>query len=211
LLRPNVLTDFNPDIESPAVSPRAYVDRMASVIGNVEIGDGVYVAPFVSVRGDEGQPVHVGQDSNLQDGVVLHALETVSDGRAVPDHTYEVDGKAYAVYVGDRVSLAHQSQVHGPAHVEDDVFVGMQALVFKAHIGEGCVIEPAAKVIGVRVPSGRYVPAGQTLTDQDAADRLPKITDSYPFRTINRAVVHVNTSLARGYSGGVTPARAAHE
>jgi carbonic anhydrase/acetyltransferase-like protein (isoleucine patch superfamily) len=207
-LRPNVRADFNPDIERPTVSPSAYVDRMASVIGHVEIGHRVYVAPLVSVRGDEGQPIHIGDESNLQDGVVLHGLETVSHGKPVPAHTYEVGGRDYAVYIGARVSLAHQSQVHGPAYVENDVFVGMQALVFKAHIGAGSVIEPAATVLGVHVPAGRYVPAGSTVSDQAAADRLPKITEAYAFREINKGVVHVNTTLAEAYRGRSIPARA---
>jgi carbonic anhydrase/acetyltransferase-like protein (isoleucine patch superfamily) len=209
MLRPNVPTDFNPDIETPRIGTGVYLDPMASVIGNVHIGSRVYIAPFASVRGDEGQPIFVGNESNLQDGVVLHALETVSNGKPVPSHTYEVQGHRYAIYVGHRVSLAHQAQVHGPAYVEDDVFVGMQALVFKSHIGKGSVIEPAAAVIGVDVPPGRYVPAGATLTDQAAADRLPKITGSYAMRETNRAVVHVNTALADAYSGRSAPAHVA--
>ena len=44
--RPNVLTDFNPDIESPTIAPTAFVDPQASVIGNVAIGNRVYVAPL---------------------------------------------------------------------------------------------------------------------------------------------------------------------
>jgi carbonic anhydrase/acetyltransferase-like protein (isoleucine patch superfamily) len=209
MLRPNVRTEFNPRTESPRVDASAYVDPMASVIGNVEIGQRVYVAPFVSVRGDEGQPIHIGDQSNLQDGVVLHALETFSHGERIPENTYEVQGHRYAVYVGDRVSLAHQSQVHGPAYVENDVFVGMQALVFRAHVGAGSVVEPAAKVIGVRVPPGRYVPAGLALTEQAAADRLPKITHSYSMGEINKAVVRVNTGLADAYSGRTAPAKPA--
>lgn len=199
--RPNVPASFNPDIESPQLDAAAYIDPHASVIGHVEIGKRTYVAPFASARGDEGQPIHIGNESNLQDGVVVHALETVEHGEPILKNTYEVNGKRYAVFIGDRVSLAHQSQVHGPAWVEDNVFVGMQALVFKAHIGKGSVIEPGAKVIGVSVPPGRYVAAGSVLTDQQVADNLPTITESYPFRALNDAVVHVNTSLADGYAG----------
>ena len=199
--RPNVVTDFNPDVESPVVAATAYVDPQASLIGNVAIGSRVYVAPFASVRGDEGQPIHIGDESNVQDGVVLHALETIDDGKPKTENTYLVDGKRYAVYVGNRVSMAHQSQVHGPAWIEDDVFVGMKALVFKAHIGKGCVIEPAANVIGVTIAPGRYVPAGMTVATQQAADALPAITPDYRFATLNAAVVHVNTSLADGYAG----------
>ena len=198
--------EFNPDIESPTLDTTAYLDPMASVIGNVEVGQGVYIGPFASIRGDEGQPIHIGDHSNVQDGVVIHALETVQHGAWIPNRVYIVQGRAYAVYVGNRVSLAHQALVHGPARVDDDVFVGMQALVFKASIGQGVVIEPGARVIGVTVPPRRYVPAGVTVTDQAAANRLPMITDAYAFKDLNEAVVRVNTSFAAGYRGVTPPA-----
>ncbi len=204
--RPNVETDFNDDIENPVLDPSAFVDPLASVVGHVRIGKNVYLAPFASVRGDEGQPIFIGDGANVQDGAVVHALETVQDGKEVPGRTYNVGGREYAVYIGKRVSLAHQALVHGPARVDDNVFVGMQAMVFKAWVGEGAVIEPGAKVIGVTIPAHRYVSAGQTITDQKVADKLPEITDSYPFRTLNDAVVHVNTSFASGYSQLATEA-----
>jgi carbonic anhydrase/acetyltransferase-like protein (isoleucine patch superfamily) len=91
--------------------------------------------------------------------------------------------------------------VHGPAKVGDGSFIGMQALVFKAELGMGVVVEPGAKVIGVRIMDGRYVPAGSVINKQELADKLPTITEDYPFRTLNEAVVHVNTQLADGYRG----------
>lgn len=197
--RSNVITDFNEDLDLPVIDGGAYVDPLASVIGAVRIGRQVYVAPFASIRGDEGQPIYIADGANVQDGVVVHALETHQEGLPVSGRTYRVGNRDYAVYVGRRVSLAHQALVHGPALIEDNVFVGMQAMVFKASVGEGVVIEPGAKVIGVSIPAHRYVPAGQTITDQKVADKLPTITDSYAFRSLNDAVVHVNTSFANGY------------
>jgi carbonic anhydrase/acetyltransferase-like protein (isoleucine patch superfamily) len=201
--RANVVTDFNEDVDLPTVDATAFIDPFANVLGHVQIGRDVYVGPFASIRGDEGQPIHVGDGANVQDGVVVHALETVQEGEPVAGRTYNVGGKNYAVYIGKRVSLAHQALVHGPARVDDNVFIGMQAMVFKAAVGEGVVIEPGAKVIGVTIPPHRYVPAGQTVTDQRVADALPQITDNYPFRSLNDAVVHVNTSFAAGYSARV--------
>jgi carbonic anhydrase/acetyltransferase-like protein (isoleucine patch superfamily) len=90
-------------------------------------------------------------------------------------------------------------QIHGPAVVLDDTFVGMKSLVFKSFIGKKCVIEPGAIVMGVTVADGRYVPAGAIIRSQKEADALPEITDDYPFKDMNRGVVHVNTSLARQY------------
>lgn len=211
-LRPNVPASFNPTIETPVIGTGTYVDRMASVIGHVVIGKDVFVAPFASIRGDEGQPIHIGDGSNVQDFVMLHALETFSQGKLVEKNLVTVDGKKYAVYIGASVSLAHQSQVHGPAAVGDHTFVGMQALVFKAVIGKNVVIEPGAKVIGITVADGRYVPAGKVVTTQAEADALPEITPSYPFATLNDGVLHVNHEFADGYlqvaGGGEGPSHA---
>lgn len=198
-LRPNVATSFNTDVNTPVVGAESYVDRLASMIGDVTLGKKVFVAPFASIRGDEGQPIVIGDGSNVQDGVVIHALETVQDGKAIDKNLVTVAGKKYAVYVGKGVSLAHQSQVHGPAAVGDHTFVGMQALIFKATVGKNVVIEPGAKVIGVTIADKRYVPAGSTIATQAQADALPEITADYPFATLNEGVLHVNEQFADGY------------
>jgi carbonic anhydrase/acetyltransferase-like protein (isoleucine patch superfamily) len=195
----NVATDFSPHVSEPDIDLSAYVHPLASVIGNVRLGKNVMVSPTASVRGDEGQPLYVGDDSNVQDGVVIHALETESDGKSVEKNLCEVEGQKYAVYVGNRVSLAHQAQIHGPAVVLDDTFVGMQSLVFKSFVGRNCVIEPGAILMGVCVAEGRYCPAGSVVRTQEAADALPVITADYPMRELNRGVVHVNKALAKGY------------
>jgi carbonic anhydrase/acetyltransferase-like protein (isoleucine patch superfamily) len=162
------------------------------------------VAPAASVRGDEGSPIYIGDFSNVQDGVVIHAMETVHDGKPLRAHMVEVAGASYAVYVDVRVSLAHQCQVHGPAIVGHDTFVGMQALVFNARVGGGCVIEPGAKVFGregtITIPDGRYVRAGKVVTTQAEADALPEVDSAYPYWRMNSSVVKVNASLADAYN-----------
>lgn len=209
LVRPNVKTAFNPTVEQPAIAAGAFIDPLASVIGNVSIGARVYVAPFASIRGDEGQPIVISDGSNVQDGVVLHALETFDGREPVEKNLVTVDGKKFAVYIGKNVSMAHQSQVHGPAAVGDNTFVGMQALVFKAVVGKNVVIEPGAKVIGVTIPEGRYVSAGSVVTSQAAADALPKITPDYAFATLNNGVLEVNHEFADAYLEIATGEKAA--
>ena len=158
------------------------------------------ISPGASVRGDEGQPIYVGNDSNIQDSVVLHALETEEHGEAVEHNLVEVDGNKYAVYIGDRVSLAHQAHVHGPSKVGNDTFIGMQSFVFKGEVGNNCVLEPVIAVIGVIIPYGRFVPTGMVVTTQAQADALPEVTKDYAYRHTNEAVVHVNEQLAEGYN-----------
>ncbi len=199
MIEKNVLADFCGKVSEPVIDSTTYVHPLASVIGNVILGKNIMVSPTAAVRGDEGQPLFVGDNSNIQDGVVIHALETEMNGNPVEKNLYEVDGKKYGVYVGSRVSMAHQVQIHGPAVVLDETFVGMKALVFKAFVGRNCVIEPGAIVMGVTVADGRYVPAGSVIRTQSQADELPVITDDYPFKSLNKGVVHVNTALAKGY------------
>ena len=195
----NVKTDFSARVSEPVIDPSSYVHPLAAIIGNVILGKNIMVAPTASVRGDEGQPIYVGDYSNVQDGVVIHALETEVDGKPVEKNLYEVSGKKYAVYVGSRVSLAHQVQIHGPAVIMDNTFVGMKVLVFKSFVGQNCVIEPAAVLMGVKIADGRYVPAGSVIKTQFEADMLPSITPDYPLKDMNRGVLHVNKALAKGY------------
>ncbi len=200
MIHKNVVTDFSPDSYSPEIDSTAFIHPLAAIIGNTKIGRRVMVSPFASIRGDEGQPLFVGDESNVQDGVIIHALETEEHGKPVEKNMVDYMGDKFAVYIGKRVSLAHQVQIHGPALVDDDTFVGMKSLVFKSRIGKNCVVEPGCIVMGVNVPEGRYIEAGTTLKNQNDADNLPVIDDNYPMKDMNKGVIHVNTALADGYN-----------
>ena len=200
-IRENPVTPWNPKPATPIIDSTACIDPQASVIGNVTIGASVMVSPMASVRSDEGMPIFIGNRSNVQDGVALHALEIIDEeGKPVEENLIEVGGEKYAVYIGENISLAHQSQIHGPAYVGNDTFIGMQAFVFKSRIGNNCVLEPRSAAIGVTVPDGRYIPAGMVVTTQAETDKLPEITDDYAYKHTNEAVVYVNVHLAKGYN-----------
>ncbi len=193
---PNVKTTFNPEVDVPVIAKSARIHPLASVNGSVIIGEHIFVAPGASIRGDEGEHIFIGDESNVQDGVVVHGLETFEGGHELIENEVEVEGKKYSVYIGKRVSLAHQCQVHGPARVGDDTFVGMQSFVFRTELGDHVVVEPGAKLIGVKVAAGRYVPALSLITTQEQADALPRITEGYTYRKLNEGVVRVNVQLA---------------
>ncbi len=198
-IRPNVKTDSNPSVDMPVIGRGTYVDRAASIIGDVHLGESIFIAPLVSIRGDEGQPIVIGNKVNIQDGVVLHALETFHAGKLVDKNLVSVGGTQYALYIGDSVSLAPQVQIHGPAAIGDHTYVGMQSLVFRSTFGKNVVLEPRSTVIGVTVADGRYVPAGTLVTTQAAADALPKITADYPLAKFNDGILEVNQALADAY------------
>lgn len=210
-IRPNVQTDFNPNVTSPKISKTAYVDPFAVIIGDCEIGKLVLIAPFAVCRGDEGTPIHVGDFSNVQDGVALHALETTANGKNIDDRRYSAQGSllkandtafknGFAIYIGDKVSLGHQAQVHGPAYVGNDTFVGMKSLIFNAKVGKRVAIGVSSTVTnGVTIPDNKFVPPGRIITAQAQADALPPRVGS-PYEKINSFVLHVNQELAKGYN-----------
>lgn len=189
-IMPNPHTSFTPRQFLPQIMPHTAVHPQASVIGQVIISPDVNIAPFASIRGDEGTPIYIGKGTNVQDGVVIHGLK---EGRV------KEANREYSVYIGDNTSLAHQSQVHGPAKIGNNVFVGMQSFVYKSEIGDNVVIEPTSKVIGVKVAPNRYVPAGEVIKTQAQADKLPLIDENYPNNHMNEEVVQVNKEFAANY------------
>lgn len=52
----------------------------------------VMVAPTAVCRGDEGTPIRIGGYSNIQDGVVLHALETIEEGKSLDGRRFSASG-----------------------------------------------------------------------------------------------------------------------
>jgi sulfate permease, SulP family len=174
--------------ERAQVARTAFIHRQATVIGRVVLGDYVHIAAGSSVRADEGSPFFIGTNTNIQDGVVIHALK---------EKKVIVAGEEWAVYVGTNVSLAHDALVHGPCYIGDDTFVGFKAVVHDSVVGANCYIGIGAVVVGVEIPDGRFVPHGRVVDSADAVDALPLV--SHAHSEFNEDVVEVNRGLASAY------------
>jgi carbonic anhydrase/acetyltransferase-like protein (isoleucine patch superfamily) len=129
-------------MKTPSVSATAYIHPAAIIIGDVTLGARVSVWPTAVLRGDSDAIV-VGEDSNIQDGTIVH----VDPG--VP------------CTIGARVAIGHRAIVHG-ATVDNDCLIGMGAILLnRVHVGsgtiigagavcrEGMVIPPNSLVVGV--------------------------------------------------------------
>ena len=104
----------------------------AVVVGDVGLGKGVSIWYNAVVRGDEGA-VSIGDNTNVQDGVIVHA-----------------DTK-----VGCGCTIGHRAVVHG-CTIGDNTLVGMGAILLDgARIGRDCVIGA-----GALVPGGTEIPDG---------------------------------------------------
>ncbi|GAB3127301.1 gamma carbonic anhydrase family protein [Tsukamurella serpentis] len=137
---------------TPTIAESAWVAGSATVIGDVHLAEGVGVFYSAVVRGDMAS-IRVGRDSNVQDGVVMHA------DPGVP------------LTVGERVSIGHNAVLHG-CTVGNDVLVGMGATVLNgAVIGEGSLIAANALVPqGMQVPPGSMVAGVPAKARRDLSD-----------------------------------------
>jgi len=182
-------TPWSKNLAEPRVDDSAYVHSFSNLIGDVKVGANVLIAPGTSIRADEGTPFHIGDSSNIQDGVVIHGLE---QGRVKGD-----DGEDYSVWIGEDSCITHLALIHGPAYVGDHCFIGFRSTVFNARVGHGCIVMMHALIQDVEIPAGKYVPSGSVITNQQQADRLPDVQPED--REFAAHVVHINEALAAGY------------
>lgn len=176
-------------VRDEASVPRsAFVHAEASIIGKVVLGENVHVAADTSIRADEGTPFFIGDNSNVQDGVVLHALK---------ERHVRVGSEKWAIYVGKNVSMAHQALVHGPCYIGDNTFIGFKAVVHDSIVGSNCFIGILAVVVGVEIPNGRFVPHGAIIDSADKVDALGPVTHAHSH--FNEDVVEVNRGLVEAY------------
>ena len=124
----------------PVVEPSAWCHWSAVLIGDVVVASRATIWPTVVLRGDQGS-VRIGPETSVQDGTVVHATQGLSWTR-----------------VGARCTIGHRVVLHG-CTIEDDVLVGMGAVVLDNAVVESfCVIGAGAVVgAGKRIPRGSLV------------------------------------------------------
>lgn len=125
----------------PELGQRVYVDPVATVIGDVVLGDDVSIWPGTVVRGDVNF-IRIGARTNIQDGTVVHVSH---DG----PHA-KLGG--FATMIGEDVTIGHKAIVHA-CRIEDAALIGMGAIVLdgavvKKHgfVGAGALIAPGKTV-----------------------------------------------------------------
>jgi len=149
----------------PTIHPDAFIHEAAVVIGDVTLGARVSVWPTAVIRGDTA-PIVVGEDSNVQDGTIVHV-----------DH-------GVPCTIGARVGIGHRAIIHG-ATVEHDSLIGMGAILLNnvvvgtgsiigagAVCPEGMIVPPNSLVLGV---PGRVI----RQTSEAERERIAKTVRAY--------------------------------
>jgi len=114
-----------------------FISETASIIGDVKIGKNCSIWYNAVLRGD-GESIVIGDNTNIQDGVVLHG--------------------DYITKIGNNVTVGHKALVHG-ATIGDNTLIGMGAIVLdNAIIGANSIV-----AAGSVVTSGKKFPDGVLL------------------------------------------------
>lgn len=147
----------------PQIEESVYVSESADIIGKVKIGKNSSVWYNSVIRGDD-EEIIIGENTNIQDGSVLHGEEKT--------------------IIGNNVTVGHRAIVHG-AKIGDNSLIGMGAIVLDgAEIGEHCLVGAGALVTSNKkfedgmLIIGSPAKAIRSLTDEEKKN-LEKSAELY--------------------------------
>lgn len=113
---------------------KRFIAPNATVVGEVELGEGVTIWYQAVVRGDSNT-IKIGSNTNIQDGTIIHV-----------DHDAPVE-------VAENVTIGHQCLLHG-CTIEKGALIGMGSTILNhAVIGENSLIGA-----GSLVTEGKVIP-----------------------------------------------------
>ena len=111
----------------------------AVLVGKVKLEAGASVWFNTVLRGDN-ELIHIGENSNVQDGTVMHT------------------DMGYPLSIGKGVTIGHNVMLHG-CTVGDYSLIGINAVVLNgAKIGKNCLIGANALI-----PEGKVIPDGSLV------------------------------------------------
>ena len=114
-----MIYDFEKNI--PKVHPDAWVAPNATLIGKVKLEKNSSIWFNAVLRGDI-ELISIGENSNIQDGSVLHT------------------DPGYKLNVGKGVTVGHMVMLHG-CQISDDTLIGIGSIILNnAKIGKNCII-----------------------------------------------------------------------
>jgi carbonic anhydrase/acetyltransferase-like protein (isoleucine patch superfamily) len=164
---------------TPDLSIAAFVAPNATVIGNVQIQQGVSIWYGAVVRGDV-ERIEIGEYCNVQDGAIVHG------------------DPGQPTIFADHVTVGHRAVIHS-AHLGKGCLIGIGAVILNGvHIGAGSIIGAGA-VVSKSVPPGSLwvgVPA-KPLREVSAMEAAELIEHARHYHHL--ALVHANRGTDLGF------------
>ena len=122
--------------KSPKIGNGVFIAPTASVIGDVELADGVSVWFGAVLRGDEAG-IRVGANTSVQDNAVIHVYE------------------GHDTIIEERVTIGHGAILEA-CRIKSGALIGMNAVVLnEAVVGRNALVAAGSVVLeGQEIPDG---------------------------------------------------------
>ena len=156
---------------APTIDPDAWVAADANVIGNIVLEAGTSVWFCSTLRGD-GEVIHVGRGSNIQENTVCHT-----------DH-------GFPLTIGVNCTIGHKVMLHG-CTIGDNSLIGMGATVLNgARIGKNCLIGA-----GALITENKVIPDGSLV--MGAPGKVVRELDAQAIQGLTASALHYTENAAR--------------
>lgn len=120
--------------KEPKIHEKAFIAPNATIIGDVEIEEGVNVWFGAIIRGDWGK-IKIGKNTSVQEHVAIH-IEVATE-----------------CIIGENCIIGHHAMIHGPCVIEEGCLIGIGSRVINnTKIGRGSLIGAGAVVTNSEIP-----------------------------------------------------------
>lgn len=152
--------------KTPQIDPQSWIAPNATVIGDIRLGRNASIWWNATLRGDN-DPISIGENSNIQDGSVLHTDEGVP------------------MNIGRDVTVGHLVMLHG-CTVGDGSLIGIGSVILnRAVIGRNCIV--GANTL---IPEGKVYP-DRSLIIGSPGKVVRELSDEEVARLIRSAAHYV--------------------
>lgn len=138
----------------PVIHRSAFVHKMATVIGNVQIGKDVYIGPGAAIRGDWGEII-IEDGCNVQENCVIHMFPGIT------------------VLLKESAHVGHGAIIHG-ATIGKNSLIGMNAVIMDhVTIGAECIIGALCFIPAeMNIPQRKVVVGNPAKIIKDVSDEM---------------------------------------
>ena len=149
--------------------PDSWVAPNATLVGKVRLEPGASVWFNAVLRGDN-ELIHIGENSNVQDGTVMHT------------------DMGFPLNIGKGVTIGHNAMLHG-CTVGDYSLIGINAVVLNgAKIGKYCIIGANSLIgEGKEIPDGSLVMGSPGKVVRELSEQQMKMLEASAAHYVHNA------------------------
>jgi carbonic anhydrase/acetyltransferase-like protein (isoleucine patch superfamily) len=120
--------------KEPKIHETAFIAPNATIIGDVEIGEGANIWFGAILRGDWGT-IKIGKNTSIQENVTIH----IELGKSV--------------VIGDDCIIGHHAMIHGPSEIGNGCLVGIGSNVLhNTKMNDGSMVGAGAVLLNKELP-----------------------------------------------------------